>query len=283
MTTQAQVVSPSCLDEALDALAATPALRVLAGGTDVMVGVHAGFDRPEALLDIWGLDELRGVRVEDGEVVIGALATYTDLMRSETVREHLPLLAQAAGEVGAVQIQNRGTLGGNIVNASPSGDTQPPLAVYEAVLELRSVRGSRRVPFVSFYSGYKAMDRADDELLTAIRVPVPPAGARQWFRKVGTRKAQAISKVSAAGLVVLGEGGTIGEARLALGAVAATVIRLPGTEAVLRGATPGDKLVEAVRRAARDEARPIDDVRSTAEYRRQVCGNIVARFVESLA
>jgi len=283
VTWQAEVLRPSGLDEALELLAARRDLRVLAGGTDVMVGVHAGFDRPEALLDVWGLEELSGVRVEGGAVVIGALSTYTDLMRAEAVCEHLPLLAQAASEVGAVQIRNRGTIGGNIVNASPSGDAQPPLAVYEAELELRSVRGAREVPFVSFYSGYKAMDLAADELLTAIRVPLPPAGARQWFRKVGTRRAQAISKVSAAGLVVLGPPGRVDEARLALGAVAPTVIRLPETEGVLRGRRPGPELVEAVRASVAAEARPIDDVRSTAEYRRQVCGNIVARFVESLA
>ena len=283
MTWQAEVVRPTGLDEALETLAARPGLRVLAGGTDVMVGVHAGFDRPEALLDVWGLDELRGVRVEDEAVVIGALSTYTDLIRAEAVAEHLPALAQAASEVGAIQIQNRGTIGGNVVNASPSGDSQPPLAVYEAELELRSVRGSRQVPFVSFYSGYKAMDLAADELLTALRVPLPPAGARHWFRKVGTRKAQAIAKVSAAALVVPEGDGTIGQARLALGAVAPTVIRLPETEGLLRGGRPGPELVEAVRASVTAEARPIDDVRSTAEYRRQVCGNIVARFLESLA
>jgi len=283
VTWQAEVVRPTGLDEALETLAARPGLRVLAGGTDVMVGVHAGFDRPEALLDVWGLDELRGVRVEDEAVVIGALSTYTDLIRAEAVAEHLPALAQAASEVGAIQIQNRGTIGGNVVNASPSGDSQPPLAVYEAELELRSVRGSRQVPFVSFYSGYKAMDLAADELLTALRVPLPPAGARHWFRKVGTRKAQAIAKVSAAALVVPEGDGTIGQARLALGAVAPTVIRLPETEGLLRGGRPGPELVEAVRASVTAEARPIDDVRSTAEYRRQVCGNIVARFLESLA
>jgi len=278
----AEVVQPADLTAALGALAERPDLVVMAGGTDLMVGLHAGVFRPKALLDIWGLDELRGISVEDDVVRIGALTTYSDLMRDAVIGQRLPLLAQAATEVGAVQIQNRGTLGGNVVNASPSGDSLPPLAAYEAELELASSRGRRRVPVCSFYTGYKAFDLADDELLCALHVPLPAAGATGWFRKVGTRRAQSISKVVAAALVHRTADGAITDARVAIGAVAPTVLRLPVTEGLLEGATPGGDLVERVRQQVMAEVVPIDDVRSTADYRRQVSGNIVARFVSEL-
>lgn len=282
MSRGAEVVQPGSLADALAARAARPGLTVLAGGTDLMVGLHAGVFRPDALLDIWGLDELRGVSIEGGSVRIGALTTYTRLMLDDAVREHLPLLAQAASEVGAVQVRNRGTIGGNVVNASPSGDSLPPLAVYEAELELRSVRGSRRVPFGAFYAGYKRFDLADDELLCALHVPIPAAGTRGWFRKVGTRRAQSIAKVAGAALVRQAEDDTVVEARIALGAVAPTVIRLPATEQLLLGARPGPELADRARASVMAEVRPIDDVRSSAGYRRLVSGNIVARFILEL-
>ena len=282
MSWDAEVVRPSSLDEAVGVLAARPELRVLAGGTDLMVGVHAGGERPKAVLDVWGLDELRTVSVRDGHVVLGASTTYADLIRRPEVADTVPLLSQAAASVGAVQIQNRGTLGGNIVNASPAGDTLPPLVVYDAELELRSVRGWRRVRIERFYTGYKQMDLAPDELLVRILVPIPPADTVQWFRKVGTRRAQAISKVVGAGSARRSRHGQLSSVRLALGSVAPTVLRLVRTEAVLEGRRPTSALVDTVRRSARDEVCPIDDVRSTARYRRLVSGNIVARFVAGL-
>jgi CO/xanthine dehydrogenase FAD-binding subunit len=278
-----EAVRPGSLDDALGQLAARPELRVLAGGTDLMVLINAGVESPASVMDVWHLDELREITVEDGHVVLGALTTYTELMTRPEVLEHLPALAEAAGTVGAVQIQNRGTLGGNIMNASPAGDSLPPLAVYGAELELSSVRGRRRVPFNRFYSGYKILDRAPDEMLTRVRVPVPAAGLRHWFRKVGTRQAQSISKVVAAGLVRVREDGTLAEARLAMGSVAPTVVRLPATEALLEGRLPEGSLVEEVRASVRAEVHPIDDIRSTERYRLAVAGNVVARFVAGLA
>ena len=283
MISSIEAVRPGSLDDALGQLAARPELRVLAGGTDLMVLINAGVESPASVMDVWHLDELREITVEDGHVVLGALTTYTELMTRPEVLEHLPALAEAAGTVGAVQIQNRGTLGGNIMNASPAGDSLPPLAVYGAELELSSVRGRRRVPFNRFYSGYKILDRAPDEMLTRVRVPVPAAGLRHWFRKVGTRQAQSISKVVAAGLVRVREDGTLAEARLAMGSVAPTVVRLPATEALLEGRLPEGSLVEEVRASVRAEVHPIDDIRSTERYRLAVAGNVVARFVAGLA
>ena len=282
ITCTATACSPTSLTEAARALSESPDLRVLAGGTDLMVLVGAGIETPEAVLDLWGVDELRGVSVEEEWVRIGALTTFSELMRRPEVAGNLPLLAAASSEVGGVQTQNRGTLGGNIINASPAADSLPPLAVYGAILELYSVRGRRRVPFNQFYSGYKVMDRAADELLEAIHIPIPAPGSHQWFRKVGTRRAQAISKVVGAATVKLADDGSIEDARIALGSVAPTVIRLPATEALLVGQRPSVSLAAAVRRSVMAEIRPIDDIRSSASYRRSTSGNIVARFITDL-
>ena len=279
----AEVVRPADLAAALRALADRPELRPLAGGTDLMVGVEAGVDVPEAVLDLWALEELRGVCVEDGVVVLGALTTYAEIMRRTEVTDHFPALVEASAEVGAVQIQNRGTLGGNIVNASPAGDTLPPLLVYGAELELVSVRGRRRVAFDGFYSGYKQMDRAPDELLAAVRLPVPPSSAVHWWRKVGTRRAQSISKVMGAGFADVDTDGALRGVRVALGSVAATPVRLRRTEALIEGRRPDVAMVEEVRACVVDEVTPIDDVRSTADYRKAVSGNIVARWIRDLA
>ena len=198
-------------------------------------------------------------------LVIGALATYSELIASPLVRRRLPILAEASRWVGSPQIQNRGTLGGNVANASPAGDTLPVLAVAEATVVLRSVGGERRVPFASFYTGYRQTAMRPDELIVAIEVP--PVEGRQWFRKVGTRAAQAISKVVMAAV-------RAPRPRIALGSVAPTVVRAPRTEAVLAG---GGTLEEA-QAALMDEIQPIDDLRSTAAYRRRVSANLLAQF-----
>jgi CO/xanthine dehydrogenase FAD-binding subunit len=193
------------------------------------------------------------------------MATHADLIRSKHVRRMVPMLVAAAREVGGLQIQNRGTLGGNIANASPAGDTLPVLAVAEAVVVLESVDGQRKVPFNAFFTGYRATVMRPDELIVAIEIG--PVEGAQWFRKVGTRAAQAISKIVMA--AVRGPG-----ARIALGSVAATVVRLPKTEAALDG---GASVAEA-QRVLMHEIHPIDDVRSTAEYRRRVAANLLAQF-----
>ena len=240
-------------------------LTPIAGCTDVYVNLNFGTAKEKRYLNLWGLDPLRRIGMKGKTLTIGALATYTDLIRSRLVVKRLPILAAAAREVGGVQIQNRGTLGGNVANASPAGDTLPVLAAAEAVLLLESAAGVRRVPFNAFYTGYRQSVRRPDELITAIEVP--EVEGRQWFRKVGTRAAQAISKVVMAAV-------RSPRPRLALGSVAPTVLRLPRTEAALASGAS----IEDARRILSDEIHPIDDVRSTADYRRRICANLLGQF-----
>ena len=237
----------------------------LAGCTDVYVNLNFGTLPQTRFLNLWRLEELRRIEMRDGALSIGALATYTQMIRSALVRRRLPILAAASREVGGVQIQNRGTLGGNIANASPAGDTLPVLAAAEAVVLLRSAGGTRRIPFNSFYTGYRQSVARPDELIVAVEIP--RVEGRQWFRKVGTRAAQAISRVVMAAV-------RAPRPRIALGSVAPTVIRLPRTEAVLAGGGS----VEQARAALAGEIQPIDDIRSTAEYRRRVCQNLLEQF-----
>ncbi len=281
-------VAPNCelvratdLAAALEAKADRPGLRVLAGGTDLMVLFEMGVERPEAVLDIWGVDELRGIEQQGDSLRIGALTTFTELKEHAVVGGRLPILAAAASEVGAVQIQNRGTLGGNVVNASPAADGVPPLLALDAELEIASASGRRRRPLNGFYTGYKQMDLGDDELLVAIHVTLPPGDGVQWFRKVGTRRAQSIAKVVAAA-TARRAGPQLSDVRIALGSVGPTILRMPRTEALLQARPLTADLVEEVRRSTQAEVTPIDDVRSTARYRRAISGNIVARWVAEL-
>lgn len=241
-----------------------PDLVPLAGCTDLYVSVNFGTLAGSRFLDLWPLDPLRRITLADGTLVIGALATYTEIIRSRHVRKLLPMLVESARQIGGPQIQNRGTLGGNVANASPAGDSLPVLAAADATIVLRSDRGERKVPFSGFYTGYRASVRQPDELIVAVEIP--PQNGAQWFRKVGTRAAQAISKVVMA--AVRDE-----RPRIALGSVAPTVIRVPRTEAALAS---GD--LDAALAAFDDEIAPIDDVRSTADYRRDVSGNLLRRF-----
>jgi carbon-monoxide dehydrogenase medium subunit len=233
---------------------------------------------PERLLDIWALDELRGIRVEGDALVIGALTTYTELRRSADVARLAPVLADAAATIGAAQIQNRGTLGGNIVNASPAGDTLPVLLALDAEIVLGSAAGERVVPADEFWTGYRTTARRDDELLLRIRIPLPD-GREVRFRKIGTRRAQAISKVVMALAWRTGGDEAWADVRLALGSVAATPIRARSTEAALDGRQPTRETADAAVAALTAEIEPIDDVRSTAEYRRAVAGRVLHRLV----
>jgi CO/xanthine dehydrogenase FAD-binding subunit len=256
------LVRPRTLREALSALRDDPQLVPLAGATDLYVSLNFGTLQGSHFLDLWPLQQLRRIRAEGHVLSIGALATYTAIIQARLVRERLPMLVAAAREVGGVQIQNRGTLGGNIANASPAADTLPVLAAADAVVVLASRAGERRVPITRFYTGYRATVRRSDELITAIEVP--HVDGTQYFRKVGTRAAQAISKVVMA--AVRGA-----RPRVALGSVAATVIRLPRTEQILAEGKPLDDAV----RTLESEIQPIDDIRSTAAYRRRVAGHLL--------
>lgn len=256
--------SPRHLGEALAMLAEEP-LVPFAGGTDLYVWLNAGTFAGRRFVDLHALDELRGIALRDDRLVLGALTTHAELAASPLVAAQLPILAAAAREIGGPQVRNRGTLGGNIMSGSPAGDTLPVLAVAEAELVLQSVAGERRVPFSSFFIGYRRKDARPEELLVSIEVP--PVPGRQWYRKVGTRAAQAISKVVMAGVHAPGEW------RLACGSVGPTVIRCRRTEAALHDSLP------AAKAALREEIHPIDDHRSTATYRRAVAENLLARFV----
>lgn len=260
-----ELLQPRSVREALRMMRDEAPLVPLAGCTDVYVNLNFGTLPATRYIDLWPLDALRRIRVEGDRLSIGALATYTDIIRSASVRRRLPILAAAAREIGGVQIQNRGTLGGNVANGSPAGDTLPVLAVAEATLVLASAAEERRVPFASFYTGYRKSVLRPDELIAAIEIP--RVEGRQWFRKVGTRAAQAISKVVMAAV-------RSGRPRVALGSVAPTVVRLPQTEARLAAGAP----IREARRTLEGEIHPIDDLRSTAAYRRRVSGNLLEQF-----
>lgn len=242
----------------------------IAGGTDLYVTLNAGVERARQFVDLSRIASLRRIHTRGDSLVIGATATYSDLIRHREVQRRVPILIEAARLVGGVQIQNRGTIGGNVGNASPAGDTLPVLAVVEASVVLESARGRRTVRFSEYFTGYKQSVRARDEIISAIEIP--RVSRRQWFRKVGARDAQAISKVVAAGIVE--EDGP----RFALGAVAPTVLRARGAEAALRAHAPA----EIVAKALRDEIAPIDDLRSTREYRARVATHLLAQFARSL-
>lgn len=280
----AQVRSPRNLAEALDLLASRPHehWRPLAGGTDVMVGIEYGKETHRNWLDISHLaGEIGSItREDDGRVRIGGLATMTALRHSPLLRDLCPMIADAAATVGAVQIQNRATLAGNVVNASPAGDTLPVWLALDAEVELASATGIRRVPYSTFHLGYRKVDRRDDELLTALLVPpLPREGTHVLFRKVGTRAAQAISKVVLAAVRRVDTEGRHTDVRLAFGSMAPTPVRARAAEEAARGqsATEGTARAAAARLAA--DLTPIDDVRSTAAYRRRVAENLVREFL----
>jgi CO/xanthine dehydrogenase FAD-binding subunit len=259
------LLEPRTLASALRLLRDEGPLTPVAGCTDIGVQLNFGTLADRAFLDLSRITALRRIRVRDGVLVVGALATYTDVIRSRLVRRHLPMLVAAAREVGGPQIQHRGTIGGNVANGSPAGDTLPVLAAADAVVVLASAAGERRVPFTGFYTGYRTTVRRPDELVSAIEV-APVAGA-QWFRKVGTRAAQAISKVVMAAV-------RASAPRIAFGSVAPTVVRVPRTEAALAQGAP----IAEAQRVLAGEINPIDDIRSTADYRRQVALNLLAQW-----
>ncbi len=278
MPAEPPVASPSSLSEALDILVAGRGWRPIAGGTDLMVQISGELaPPPDRVLDLWRLDELRGIELDDGALSIGALTTYTEIRHSGLIRERLPALAEAAATIGAAQIQNRGTIGGNVVNGSPAGDTLPLLLAADAELVLASAAGERTVGAAEFWPAYRVTARRDDELLVRIRIPLP-AGRQVRFRKVGTRRAQAISKVVMA-LSWREDGGVWRDVRLALGSVAPTPVRVARTERVLEGAAPRATTADHAAQTLAVEIKPIDDVRSTADYRRVVSARVLHRLL----
>jgi CO/xanthine dehydrogenase FAD-binding subunit len=279
LSSSASVYTPTTIDEALEIRAAHPDAVPLAGGTDLMVFLELGTINPASFIDLWGLRELDTIDVgPDGGLRIGALVTHTGLVNDDQVRLAAPSLVEAARTVGAKQIQNRGTLVGNIANGSPAGDTLPVLLALDAVVEMKSAaRGVRRVPMSELYTGYRQLDLAADELITAVYLPPAHPDDHTHYRKVGTRLAQAISKVVMGARIRI-EGRRVTEARIAYGSVAATPIRVPAVEQALVG-QPVDP---AVAQLVTGAITPLDDIRSTADYRLSVARRILEAYLESL-
>jgi CO/xanthine dehydrogenase FAD-binding subunit len=269
-------VSPSSLEEAYARLAEAPH-RPIAGGTDLMVQITAEVgEPPERVLDLWRLDELRGISIRGDAVELGALTTYSEIRRSAICREHLPALVDAASTIGATQIQNRGTIGGNVMNASPAGDTLPVLLALDAVLVVGGAGGERDIPAAAFWPAYRRTAAHPDELLLRARIPLG-TGRDQRFRKVGTRRAQAISKVVVA--ASWRGNGVWDDVRIALGSVAATPVRVAEAETALEGRARTLASVDAAVDALAASIHPIDDVRSTASYRREAARRVVRRLL----
>ncbi len=271
--------APRDLAEVLRLLADEPgSWRVFAGGTDLMVLLDAGKLPKARYINLWNLPELRGVVTRAESVTIGALTTYSDVLDDRTLASEFPLLLAAARETGGIATQNRGTIGGNIANASPAADTPPALLVYDAELDLLSHRGRRSVPYDAFHRGYKVMDLAPDEIIAGIRLPRGRSHWRQGFRKVGTRRAQAISKVCFAGAVEVHDG-VVRAIRIAFGSVAPTVVRCRHAEGAVSGHRLDAAVIARAAHALLDDIAPIDDIRSTAAYRRRVAQNLLQEFL----
>jgi xanthine dehydrogenase small subunit len=271
-------VRPTTLAEAY-ALLAEGTWRPIAGGTDVMVELAGGAADARGLLDLTGIEELRAIRVKGDRLVIGATATYADLRRSPLVAEHLPAVAEMAAVFGATQLQNMATLGGNVVNASPAGDSLPLMLAAEADLVVGGASGERAIPAASFFTGYRRTALQPGELL--LRMELPVGGGRQLrYRKIGTRRALALSKVALA-LAWRRDPGSPAwrDVRVAVGTITEVPIRAPSAEAVLEGAVPGPEVADRVAAAVLEDVHPRDGLRSTAAYRRSATARVLRRMV----
>ncbi len=271
----------STLQEALEMLA--EGWQPFAGGTDIMVCLAAGKLQPKRFVNIWELDELRGIHTTSSHITIGSLTTMSQLINNPIIKTEFPNLYQAAKVTGAIAIQNRATIGGNIVNASPAADTPPALLTYDAVVELRSLNKVRNVAYATFHTGYKTMLLAPGELLTAITLPRQPKSSNtfHYYRKIGTRKAQAITKVGLSGFAKAEKQHPL-TLRIAMSSVAPTPCRCYHTEQLLvqRYTDTQDDtgLINAIENSLRHDISPIDDHRSTKAYRQRVACNLVYDF-----
>jgi CO/xanthine dehydrogenase FAD-binding subunit len=283
------LIAPPSLTAALDTLAREPGVYTpISGGTELMVALGAGRLQARKLLSLHHLKELRFIEVTADSILLGAATTFTDLRRHPTVASDLPLLVEAASWTGSIANQNRGTLGGNLVNASPAADSPPALLVYAAEVTLVSSAGTRKLPYCDFHRSYKKTALRPDELLYSITVPRHHAGFVQYIRKVGTRNAQAIAKVALAAIArvdattVPAAFPTIQEIRLAAASLCEIPARLRATEHALTGQPLTPETIARARAALATEVRPIDDIRSTARYRAAVAANLLEEFLRSL-
>ena len=269
-------------DEAeLIAALSEPNAVILAGGTDLLVRMRAGQVRPDLLVDVGFVSTLKGIgRTDDGAIEIGAAVPESDVLSSPIVRAALPLLAAALGVLGSVQIRNRGTLGGNLVNASPAADSAVPLLVYDAELVLVGTGGERTVPVEAFLVGPGKTALEPGEFVRTVRVPIPESGGTTFYHKVGKRRALTIA-IASLGAVIRMVGGRVADARLAAGSVAPTPLRLRSVEERVRGSALTEDAIAEARRLAIEAVSPISDVRATAQYRSRVVGDLVARALRA--
>ena len=278
-----QLIAPKSLPAVLDLLASEPGQWMpIAGGTELMVAFAAGRLSANKLVSLWDVEELRFTSTTPTELTIGAGITFSDLRSNGLIAAEFPLLNKAASWIGSIANQARATLGGNLVNGSPAADSSPALLVYDAEIELISVRGKRRMPYSEFHTDYKQNAMTADELLYAVHLPCRFTQHRQYLRKVGTRRAMAISKV-ALGATALIKDGVMDEIRLAAASLAPFPARLPKTEATLAGNVPSAEVIEVARRSLLAEAQPIDDIRSNAQYRKVVGANLLEEFLRALS
>ena len=275
-----KVLRPATAAEAVKAYARAKHAVPFAGGTDFMVGWNMGAFNGKTVLDLWNIAEWRQIRKMKYGLRIGALVTHAQLQAHPIARKEFPLLVQACATVGAAQIQNRGTIGGNIANASPAGDSFPPLAVYEAKIHVISKAGRRVVPFLHIFVGVKKTTLMPGELIEAVELPfLPRRPNRQMFRKIGQRAAQTISKTVAAAVLFLKKDGAVEDLRVAFGSVAPTVRRLKSVESVSHGRPLTPEVIEEVCALIDQDISPIDDIRSTREYRLRVSQNLLRFFL----
>lgn len=278
-----ELIAPGSLAGVLDMLASAPGeWTPIAGGTELMVAFSAGRLSPRKLVNLWGILDLRFIETTPQSFIIGACTTFLDLRAHAALAAELPLIAKASSWIGSIANQSRATVGGNLVNGSPAADSSPALLVYDADIELVSKNGRRLVAYSAFHTGYKSNAMTADELIFAIHVPRGFAKHHQYLRKVGTRRAMAISKVALAGTALLHDG-VVNEIRIAAASLAPFPMRLYETERALAGKQVSKKTIQAARAALLVEAKPIDDIRSTAEYRKQVGANLLEEFLNELA
>jgi CO/xanthine dehydrogenase FAD-binding subunit len=275
------LIVPPTLPRAIEMLALNEGWRPIAGGTDLMVLFNAGKLPYRRLIGIGHLPELRRIEVATDSVVLGAAVTYTQIRNHGLLANEFPMLCSAASWTGGIANQNRGTLGGNISNASPAADSAPVLLAYDADLHLTSARGTRRLPYKTFHLSYKRTALADDELITAIELPRSSARGTHYARKVGPRQAQAIAKVCIAAYAQF-ENGLLRDLRVALGSVAPIPLRCEQTEAALIGRILNPNLISNAQDVLRSEISPITDIRSTEWYRTQVSINLLTEFLRNL-
>lgn len=269
---------PESLDEALSLLAELENATPVIGGTDLMIAMRNGVSIPDHIVDLNKISELNYVKAVDGIIMIGATATHAEVANSP-IAAKIPSLVDSVSRIGSPQIRNRGTITGNICNASPAADSAPPLLVHMAEVEIQSLDGKRTIPIVDLFAGPKINSLQPGELLTEIRIPVPPAGSSSSFKRIGRRKAFTLSVVSSAAYIQM-EGETCTDAKVAFGSVAITPIRVPEAESLLSGSKLDEETVKVASDAVYEAVKPITDVRGTAEYRKDMCPVLMRRAIK---